>query len=127
MLKQLIKFIALRKNADPQGSAFFYGLLVRIFGFDDFARLHHGASMRKTIHFSNGILEATQELAQQRKPIRLITHRVGIKLVDASQSINQLYDQIEAQESVVGVSMGSGASLHPPTHASNSFSKSAIS
>lgn len=78
--------------------------------------------MRTTINISDGILAEVRELARRRKrpfrqileevlqhglsasklpgkPVRLLTHRVGIKPAYRGQSMNQLYDQIEAEES----------------------------
>jgi hypothetical protein len=82
--------------------------------------------MRTTINISDGILAEVRELARQRKrpvreileevlqrglsagkasrePVRLVTHRVGIKPAYLGQSMNQLYDQIEAEEAAVRV------------------------
>jgi hypothetical protein len=35
------------------------------------------------------------------RPIRLVTHRVGIKPAYQAQSMNQLYDQIEAEQTIM--------------------------
>jgi len=80
--------------------------------------------MRTTIHISDGIVSELQERArQQRRPFREIleetlqrglsatlpqpenrvsipTHRVGIKPAYQGLSMNQLYDQIEADNAV---------------------------
>ncbi len=79
--------------------------------------------MRTTISISDGILAEVRELARQRKRpfrevleetlqrglsatpaprrrIRLKTHRVGIKPAYRGQSMNQLYDQLEAEEGI---------------------------
>jgi hypothetical protein len=81
--------------------------------------------MRTTISISDGILAEVRQLAQRRKrPFRevleetiqrglsvgpapgqrisLRTRRVGIKAAYLGQSMNQLYDQIEAEEGNVG-------------------------
>ena len=81
--------------------------------------------MRTTINISDGILAEVRELARQRmrpfrevleevlqrglsvgeiprKRVRLRTHRVGIKPAYRGQSMNQLYDQIEAEEDAMG-------------------------
>lgn len=80
--------------------------------------------MRTTINISDGILAEVRELARQRKRplrevleevlqrglsagksprerVRLLTHRIGIKPAYLGQSMNQLYDQIEAEELAV--------------------------
>lgn len=80
--------------------------------------------MRTTINISDGILAEVRELARQRKrpvreileeviqrglsagnvppePVRLLTRRVGIKPAYLGLSMNQLYDQIEAEETVM--------------------------
>jgi hypothetical protein len=83
---------------------------------------HHDASMRTTINISDGILSELHERARQRRrPFREIleetlqrglsvtppasmqqvsiqTHRVGIKPAYRGLSMNQLYDQIEAED-----------------------------
>lgn len=81
--------------------------------------------MRTTINISDGVLAEVRELARQRKRpfrevleealqrglsaskqprqrVRLLTHRVGIKPAYRGQSMNQLYDQIEAEGSAGG-------------------------
>lgn len=81
--------------------------------------------MRTTLNISDGILAEVRELARQRKRplrevleetlqrglsaakqppkrIRLLTRRVGMKPAYRSQSMNQLYDQIEAEERARG-------------------------
>jgi hypothetical protein len=82
--------------------------------------------MRTTISISDGLLAEVRELARRRnrpfrevleeaiqrglsagvdapgKRIRLRTRRVGIKPAYLAQSMNQLYDQIEAEEGVTG-------------------------
>lgn len=80
--------------------------------------------MRTTINISDGILAEVRELARQRKrPFRevleetlqrglgrgkatgqrvcLVTRRIGIKSAYLAQSMNQLYDQVEAEEGAV--------------------------
>jgi hypothetical protein len=83
---------------------------------------HHDAHMRTTINISDGILSELHERARQRRrPFREIleetiqrglgatphssanlvsiqTHRVGIKPAYQGLSMNQLYDQIEAED-----------------------------
>jgi hypothetical protein len=83
---------------------------------------HHDADMRTTINISDGILSELRERARQRnRPFREIveetiqrglgampgsvtqkvqikTHRVGIKPAYQGLSMNQLYDQIEAED-----------------------------
>ena len=82
--------------------------------------------MRTTVNISDGILAEVRELARQRKRpfrevleetlqrglsagesrrkrIRLLTHRVGIKPAYRALSMNQLYDQIEAEEGGAGI------------------------
>lgn len=77
--------------------------------------------MRTTINISDGLLAEVRELARQRKRpfrevfeevlqrglsdataprnhVRILTHPVGIKPAYRGQSMNQLYDQIEAEE-----------------------------
>jgi predicted transcriptional regulator len=79
--------------------------------------------MRTTINISDGILSELRELARKRrrpfreiveetlqkglgaatpssdgKPVRIATHRVGIKPAYQGLSLNQLYDQIEAED-----------------------------
>lgn len=78
--------------------------------------------MRTTINISDGILSELRERARQRKrpfreileetiqrglsatprpsakQVRLETHYVGIKPAYRGMSLNQLYDQIEAEE-----------------------------
>lgn len=79
--------------------------------------------MRTTISISDGLLAEVRELAQRRrrpfrevleetiqrglgadpspkKRVRLITHRVGVKPAYLSMSMNQLYDQVEAEEAL---------------------------
>lgn len=82
---------------------------------------HHDAFVRTTITISDGILSELRELARQRrrpfrevleetiqrglsapppparKRARLRTHRVGIKPAYQGLSLNQLYDQLEAE------------------------------
>ncbi len=81
--------------------------------------------MRTTLSISDGLLAEVRELARRRKRpfrevleeaiqrglsagnvpgkrIRLRTRRVGIKPAYLGQSMNQLYDQIEAEEGVTG-------------------------
>ncbi len=82
---------------------------------------HHDACVRTTINISDGILSELHERARQRRrPFREIleetiqrglsatppsvqqvsiqTHRVGIKPAYRGVSMNQLYDQIEAED-----------------------------
>jgi hypothetical protein len=83
---------------------------------------HHDVFMRTTINISDGILSELHERARQRRrPFREIleetlqrglsatpqstenrvnipTHRVGIKPAYQGLSMNQLYDQIEAED-----------------------------
>jgi hypothetical protein len=85
---------------------------------------HHDVNMRTTINISDGILSELREIARRRrrpfreiveetlqnglsatsspstqsKPVRLRTHRVGIKPAYQGLSLNQLYDQIEAED-----------------------------
>jgi predicted transcriptional regulator len=78
--------------------------------------------MRTTINISDGILSELRELARQRrrpfreiveetiqrglgvtqknspKRVRIQTHRIGIKPAYQGLSLNQLYDQIEAED-----------------------------
>jgi len=78
--------------------------------------------MRTTINISDGILSELRELARQRrrpfrevleetiqrglgvtpknspKRVRIQTHRVGIKPAYQGLSLNQLYDQLEAED-----------------------------
>jgi mRNA-degrading endonuclease RelE of RelBE toxin-antitoxin system len=78
--------------------------------------------MRTTINISDGILSELRELARQRRrpfreileetlqrglgtaqqpprtKVRLRTHRVGIKPAYQGLSLNQLYDQLEAED-----------------------------
>ncbi|MDL5054787.1 hypothetical protein QQ056_14705 [Oscillatoria laete-virens NRMC-F 0139] len=78
--------------------------------------------MRTTINISDGILSELRELARKRgrpfreiveetiqrglgataspsrKRVRIQTHRVGIKPAYHGLSLNQLYDQLEAEE-----------------------------
>lgn len=80
--------------------------------------------MRTTINISDGILSDLRELARQRrrpfreileetiqrglgaaqqpahKRARIQTHRVGIKPAYRGLSLNQLYDQLEAEDAV---------------------------
>jgi hypothetical protein len=89
---------------------------------DRLSNPHHDAFMRTTINISDGILNELHERARQRKrPFREIleetlqrglsatplapenrvsipTHRVGIKSAYQGLSMNQLYDQIEAED-----------------------------
>ena len=81
---------------------------------------HHDAFMRTTINISDGILAEVRELARQRKRpfrevleevvqrglaagsaprkrVRLLTRRVGIKPAYLARSMNELYDQVEAE------------------------------
>jgi len=81
--------------------------------------------VRTTINISDGILAELREMARQRKRpfrevleevlqrglgagplprkrVRLLTHRVGFKAAYLGQSMNQLYDQIEAERDVMG-------------------------
>jgi hypothetical protein len=80
--------------------------------------------MRTTLNISDAILDEVRELARERRrpfrkvleevlqlglssgktpprPIRLVTHRVGIKPAYQAQSMNQLYDQIEAEQTMM--------------------------
>jgi hypothetical protein len=83
---------------------------------------HHDADMRTTINISDGILSELHERARQRrrpfreileetiqrglsappsssvKQVRIQAHRVGIKPAYQGLSMNQLYDQIEAED-----------------------------
>jgi hypothetical protein len=83
---------------------------------------HHDADVRTTIDISDGILSELRERARQRKrpfreiveetiqrglgavppssgaDVRIQTHRVGIKPAYRGLSLNQLYDQIEAED-----------------------------
>jgi len=82
--------------------------------------------MRTTINISDGLLAEVRELARRRQrpfrevfeevlqrglgaeaaprePVSLITHAVGIKPAYRGQSMNQLYDQIEAEEGIAKV------------------------
>lgn len=79
--------------------------------------------MRTTINISDGILSELREIARKRrrpfreiveetlqkglgttapsmesKPVRIKTHRVGVKPAYQGLSLNQLYDQIEAED-----------------------------
>lgn len=80
--------------------------------------------MRTTINISDGILSELREIARKRrrpfreiveetlqkglgaaatpsthgKPVRIQTHRVGVKPAYHGLSLNQLYDQIEAED-----------------------------
>jgi len=78
--------------------------------------------MRTTINISDGILSELRELARQRrrpfreiveetiqrglggtqknfpKRVRIQTHRIGIKPAYQGLSLNQLYDQLEAED-----------------------------
>jgi predicted transcriptional regulator len=78
--------------------------------------------MRTTINISDGILSELRELARQRRRpfreiveetiqrglgvtqknsprrVRIQTHRIGIKPAYQGLSLNQLYDQIEAED-----------------------------
>ena len=81
--------------------------------------------MRTTINISDGLLAELRQIARQRKrpfrkvleetlqrglgstgkprpTVRLITRRVGIKPAYLAQSMNQLFDQIEAEEDALG-------------------------
>ena len=90
-------------------------------GIDEPSNPHHDARVRTTINISDGILSELHERARQRRrPFREIleetiqrglsattpssekhvsiqTHRVGIKPAYRGLSMNQLYDQIEAE------------------------------
>jgi hypothetical protein len=83
---------------------------------------HHDADVRTTINISDGILSELRERARQRKRpfreiveetiqrglaaippssgnrVRIQTHRLGIKAAYKGLSLNQLYDQIEAED-----------------------------
>ena len=83
---------------------------------------HHDADVRTTINISDGILAELRERARQRRrPFREIveetiqrglsatppaapesvtirTHRIGVKPGYQGLSMNQLYDQIEAED-----------------------------
>jgi hypothetical protein len=91
-------------------------------GIDAPPNPHHDARVRTTINISDGILSELHERARQRRrPFREIleetlqrglsatppsslqqvsiqTHRVGIKPAYRGLSMNQLYDQIEAED-----------------------------
>jgi len=80
--------------------------------------------MRTTINISDGILSELRELARQRrrpfreileetiqrglgsaqqparKRVRIQTHPIGIKPAYQGLSLNQLYDQLEAEDAV---------------------------
>jgi len=84
--------------------------------------LHHDADVRTTINISDAILSELRERARQRRrpfreilqetiqlglsatppsceqPVRIETYRVGIKSAYRGLSMNQLYDQIEAED-----------------------------
>ena len=92
------------------------------YDFDMSPNPHHDAEVRTTINISDGILSELHERARQRRrPFREIleetiqrglsasppssvkqvsvqTHRVGIKPAYQGVSMNQLYDQIEAED-----------------------------
>jgi hypothetical protein len=91
---------------------------------DSDPQMHHDAFMRTTISINDALLDELRQRAKQRKrpfreiveetlqrglgvgkpprkPVRLITRRVGIKPAYLAQSLNQLYDQIEAEEGTV--------------------------
>jgi hypothetical protein len=92
------------------------------YGIDRHSDSHHDADMRTTIDISDGILSELRERARQRKrpfreileetiqrglsasatpptkPVRIQTHRVGVKPAYQGLSMNQLYDQIETEE-----------------------------
>ena len=92
------------------------------YDFDKSPNPHHYADVRTTINISDGILSELHELARQRrrpfreileetiqrglsastpssvKPVSIQTHRLGIKPVYHGVSMNQLYDQIEAED-----------------------------
>ena len=83
---------------------------------------HHDADVRTTINISDAILSELRERARQRRrpfreilqetiqlglsatppsceqPVRIETYRVGIKSAYRGLSMNQLYDQIEAED-----------------------------
>jgi len=85
---------------------------------------HHDAKMRTTITISDGILDELRNLSRKRgrpfreiveevlqrglgsappsvrKRVRVRTHRIGIKPAYRGLSLNQLYDQIEAEDCV---------------------------
>jgi hypothetical protein len=89
---------------------------------DSISNPHHDADVRTTINISDGILSELHERARQRRrPFREIleetiqlglsamppsseerarieTHRVGIKPAYRGLSMNQLYDQVEAED-----------------------------
>ena len=89
---------------------------------DSFADPHHDADVRTTINISDAILSELHERARQRRrpfreilketiqlglsatpasceqPVRIETYRVGIKSAYRGLSMNQLYDQIEAED-----------------------------
>lgn len=90
--------------------------------FDISPNPHHDADMRTTINISDGILSELHERARQRrrpfreileetiqrglsvspassvKQVSIQTHRLGIKPAYQGVSMNQLYDQIEAED-----------------------------
>jgi hypothetical protein len=89
---------------------------------DSFSNPHHDADVRTTINISDAILSELHERARQRRrpfreileetiqlglsatppsceqPVRIETYRVGIKSAYRGLSMNQLYDQIEAED-----------------------------
>ncbi|MFN0129537.1 MAG: hypothetical protein ACKV19_22955 [Verrucomicrobiales bacterium] len=92
---------------------------------DPVAARHHDADMRTTINISDGILHELREVSRRRgRPFRevleetlqrglgtpppgrrrapLRTYRVGIKPAYLGTSMNQLYDQLEADEALKG-------------------------
>lgn len=94
----------------------------RTLDIDTRLQRHHDADVRTTINISDGILSELRERARQRnrpfreiveetiqrglgavpvspaKEVRIQTHRVGIKPAYHGLSMNQLYDQIEAED-----------------------------
>lgn len=92
------------------------------YDFDMAPYPHHDADMRTTINISDGILSELRERARQRrrpfreileetiqrglsasppssvKQVSIQTHRLGIKPAYQGLSMNQLYDQIEAED-----------------------------
>jgi hypothetical protein len=95
---------------------------LQILVLDDEQWWHHDAFMRTTINISDAILNELRERARQRRRpfreileetiqrglgappstsgerVRIQTHRVGIKPAYQGLSLNQLYDQIEAED-----------------------------
>jgi len=92
--------------------------------FDRSPDPHHDADVRTTINISDGILSELHERARQRrrpfreileetlqrglsasppssvKQVSIQTHHLGIKPAYQGVSMNQLYDQIEAEDAV---------------------------